>query len=181
MLAPPSSSEGKKILEASASAFLRAKIAFLLASTRPSSTKILFVKSLTTPSSLKWIFESSVLDSVGASVLLTKIASVSISSVDSDEEDSNVVASVVVAASVVVVDVVGGVVVEVVVVVVVVLMVMGSLGRMVEVCTDSSVARGSASVVVTSSLLTETSSSPSATSSGLPEPKMVLTASKISS
>merc|ERR1711963_304113 len=84
----------KKILEASASAFLRAKIAFLLASTRPSSTKILLVKSLTTPSSLKWIFESSVLGSVGASVLLTKIASVSISSVDSDEEDSNVVASV---------------------------------------------------------------------------------------
>ena len=148
MLAPPSSSEGKKILEASASAFLRAKIAFLLASTRPSSTKILFVKSLTTPSSLKWIFESSVLGSVGATVLLTKIASVSISSVDSDEEDSNVVASVavvdvlcvVVAASVVVVDVVGGVVVEVVVVVVVVLVVMGSLGRMVVVCTDSSVA-----------------------------------------
>merc|ERR1719219_2478427 len=105
MLAPPSSSVGKKILEASEAAFLRASMAFLLASTRPSSTKILLVKSLTGPSSLKWILESSVFGSVGTIVLLT---------------ETGVAASVVV--------VVGAVVVVVVVVVgVVVVTVVGTL------------------------------------------------------
>merc|ERR1712203_1255537 len=134
-------------------------MAFLLASTRPSSTKILLVKSLTGPSSRKWILESSVFGSVGTP-LLTKIgvtASVAMSTIVTD---SVVIASVVV----------------VVVVVVVAVVVVGTLGRTVVVGAGSSVVRSSASVLVTISF-----ASPPFTSSVIPEPKMVLTASKISS
>merc|ERR1719266_2489881 len=121
-------------------------MAFLLASTNPSSTKILLVKSLTGPSSLEWILESSVFGSVGTFVLGVA-ASVTMSMADTVEEDSEVAASdvvdvvsVVVAASVVVVVVVVGAVV-VVVVGAVVVTVVGTLGRMVVVGSGSSVTR----------------------------------------
>merc|ERR1712110_951353 len=124
-------------------------MAFLLASTRPSSTKILLVKSLTGPSSRKWILEASVFGSVGTPLLTTVgvTASVAMSTIVTD---SVVTASVVVVVAVVVV---------------------GTLGRTVVVGAGSSVARSPASVLVTISF----------TSSVIPEPKMVLTASKISS